>query len=553
MTNNEEGINKILRHLSIEIKQEDRELREKRLLKKIMQKWINAADCLLEMVIFHLPSPKFAQQYRVNCLYEGPLDDECAQAIRNCDPNGPLMFYVSKLVPSSDKSRFIAFGRVFSGKIASGQKVRIMGPKYVVGEKEDLYIKNIQRTVIMMGRIVEPIGDIPCGNLAGLIGVDQFLVKTGTITDHEEAHLFKSMKYSVSPIVRVAVRPKNAAEIAKLVEGLVRLSKQDSLVQCITEETGEHVIVGCGELHVEICLRDLRELSGIEIVAADPIVTYKETILNNSSQVCLSKAPNKLNRLWATAEPLAQGLSEAIELGKVSSLQDPKLRSQALFNQYAWDLNDSKRIWCFGPETTGPNILVDQTKGLQYLMEVRDHIESGFQWATKEGVLCGEQMRGIRINIVDAMLHSDPVHRGSRQIMPTARNVCIASILTASPTLQEPIYMVEIQCPYEVIGNVYQCLTARRGIVQAEEPVSGTSMTVVKAYLPVAESFGFSGHLRSMTSGQAFPQCVFDHWDVVNGDPYDANSGLGGLIKNVRQRKGLNEVIPPLENFLDRL
>jgi len=144
--------------------------------------------------------------------------------------------------------------------------------------------------------------------------------------------------------VRVAVMPKNPAEIGKLVEGLLRLSKGDSLVQCITEETGEHVIIGCGELHVEICLKDLQDLSGIEIISSNPVVTYKETILSTSSQICLSKSPNKLNRLWASAEPLSQGLSEAIETGKVSSLIEPKQRSQILMNQFGWDANDTKRI-----------------------------------------------------------------------------------------------------------------------------------------------------------------------------------------------------------------
>jgi len=151
------------------------------------------------------------------------------------------------------------------------------------------------------------------------------------------------------------------------------------------------------------------------------------------------------------------------------------------------------------------------------------------------------------------MFHSDPVHRGGRQIIPMTRSMCVASLLTANPTLQEPIYSVDIQCPYDVIGNVYQCLAARRGVVQTEEPIFGTQMVVVKAYLPVSESFGFSGHLRSMTSGQAFPQCVFDHWSVMSGDIHDRNTNLGEVVRSVRLRKGLSENIPPLDNFLDRL
>lgn len=137
-----------------------------------MQKWIDAADALLEMIVLHLPSPKKAQQYRYKYLYEGPEDDECALAMKNCDQKGPLMIYISKMVPTSDKGRFYAFGRVFSGTVSMGQKVRIMGPNYQPGKKADLNEKNIQRTVLMMGRKTEFVPDVPCGNTVGLVGID---------------------------------------------------------------------------------------------------------------------------------------------------------------------------------------------------------------------------------------------------------------------------------------------------------------------------------------------------------------------------------------------
>ena len=169
------------------------------------------------------------------------------------------MVFISKMIPTNDKGRFYAFGRVFSGTVATGQKVRIMGPNYVPGGKADLNIKNIQRTVLMMGGKVEAIPDVPCGNTVALVGVDQYLIKQGTISDHEDAHCIKSMKYSVSPVVRVAVEVKNASDLPKLVEGLRKLAKADPLVLCYTEESGEHIVAGCGELHVEICLKDLEE------------------------------------------------------------------------------------------------------------------------------------------------------------------------------------------------------------------------------------------------------------------------------------------------------
>merc|ERR1719394_1167907 len=173
---------KMMTTLGIVLKGDEKQLSGKPLMKRTMQVWINAADTLLSMIVTKLPSPRDAQKYRVENLYEGPMDDEAAQAIRDCQPSGPLMMYVSKMVPTSDKGRFYAFGRVFSGTIATGLKVRIQGPHYKPGSKEDLNVKSIQRTVLMMGRSTEQIADVPCGNTVALVGIDQYLLKSGTIT-----------------------------------------------------------------------------------------------------------------------------------------------------------------------------------------------------------------------------------------------------------------------------------------------------------------------------------------------------------------------------------
>merc|ERR1712028_153636 len=214
--------------------------------------------------------------------------------------------------------RFHAFGRVFSGTVATGSKVRIQGPHYKPGGKEDLNIKNIQRTVLMMGRSVEQIPDVPCGNTVGLVGVDQYILKSGTITDIDGAHNIKAMKYSVSPVVRVCVKAKDGKDLPKLVEGLKKLSKSDPLVVCTTEESGEHVIAGCGELHVEICLKDLREeYAQCDFTIGDPVVSYRETVQQESSQTCLAKSPNKHNRIYLVAEPMSDAICKEIEDGVI--------------------------------------------------------------------------------------------------------------------------------------------------------------------------------------------------------------------------------------------
>ena len=398
--------------LGIELKGDDADLLGKHLLRKVMQKWIMASEALLEMIIIHLPSPRIAQKYRTLYLYEGPMDDECAKAMMDCDPNGPFMMFISKMVPTSDGGRFYAFGRVFSGKAEQSKKVRIMGPNYKPGKQDDLFEKNIQRVVLMMGRRAEDVIDVPCGNTCALVGVDQCILKQGTISDSAQACIIRSMKYSVSPVVRIAVAAKNAADLPKLVDGLKKMAKSDPLVQVISTET-EHIIAGCGELHLEICLKDLvEEYSNIEIIKSDPVVPYKETVTEKSSQTCLAKSANKHNKLFLVAEPLHEDLTNDIENGIVRPNDDVKITARTLIDKYDWDQHSARKLWTYGPENIGPNVLIDQTQAVQYLNEIKDSMDSAFQWVTKEGVLAEETMRGIRFNILDVELHADAVHRG---------------------------------------------------------------------------------------------------------------------------------------------
>ncbi|GJV42161.1 elongation factor 2 [Tanacetum coccineum] len=547
----------MLDKLGVNIKSDEKELMGKALMKRVMQSWLPAATALLEMMIFHLPSPHIAQRYRVENLYEGPLDDVYANAIRNCDPDGPLMLYVSKMIPASDKGRFFAFGRVFAGRVATGMKVRIMGPNYIPGDKKDLFVKAVQRTVIWMGKKQETVEDVPCGNTVALVGLDQFITKNATLTSEKEvdAHPIRAMKFSVSPVVRVAVQCKVAADLPKLVEGLKRLAKSDPMVVCTIEESGEHIIAGAGELHLEICLKDLQEdfMGGAEIIVADPVVSFRETVLEKSSRTVMSKSPNRHNRLYMEARPMEEGLAEAIDEGRIGPRDDPKARSKILSEEFGWDKDLAKKIWCFGPETTGPNMVVDMCKGVQYLNEIKDSVVAGFQWASKEGALAEENMRAICFEVCDVVLHADAIHRGGGQVIPTARRVIYAAQLTAKPRLLEPVYMVEIQAPEQALGGIYSVLNQRRGHVFEEMQRPGTPLYNIKAYLPVVESFGFSGALRASTSGQAFPQSVFDHWDMMSSDPLEAGSQANALVLNIRKRKGLKEQITPLSEFEDKL
>eukprot|EP01042_Synura_sphagnicola_P002317 gene2317-2776_t len=461
------------------------------------------------------------------------------------------------MIPGAD-NRFTAFGRVFSGKVGTGQKVRILGPNYVAGKKTDLFQKSIQRVVIMMGRYTETVADIPAGNTCGLIGVDAYLVKSGTITTSETACCIKTMKFAVSPVVRVAVAVKNSADLPKLVEGLKKLSKSDPMVRCETTEAGEHIIAGCGELHLEICLKDLQDdfMKGAPLNISEPVVTYCETVTTESPEV-LSKSANKHNRLFCVAVPLSEEIQKLFDEGTVGPEMDIKERSKLLREHPAFKWEEAatpQKIWCFGHDNIGANVMCERTVGVAYLGEVKDSIVGGFKWACNEGPMCEERVRGLKMWVNDVVLHADAIHRGMGQISPTSRRVTYAGIYLANPALMEPVFLVNITCPQAITGSIYNVLSQRRGNVFDEGEAMAGGVANMRAYLPVAESFGFSQSLAEATSGAAFSQLMFDHWSLLDGGDFkDPATRLGAIVNAIRVRKNLEPALPPLDRYLDKL
>jgi elongation factor 2 len=554
----EDDIQQQLERMNIKLGEKDKDKDGKKLVKKVMQQFLPLADSLLTMVVKHLPSPVEAQRYRVDHLYTGPAenkdDDEVYQAIKNCDPNGPLCMYVSKLFPSPDLSRFYAFGRVFSGTVKVGD-VNVQGPAYIIGGKDDFFKTKVQKVAIMMAAKAESIPNCPSGNTVALVGVDQFIAKTATITDREGVYNIRDMKFTVSPVVSCAVKCGNPAELPKLIKGLKLLSRSDPLCLIrMEEDTGEIIISGAGELHLEICLQDLEEMfaRGIKLIKSPPVVPFRETIIDASSQICLAKSPNKHNRLYLTAEPLNPELVNDIVEGKIGTKMDSKERARLLTAEHNWSKDEALKIWSFS-ETEPGNVVVDAAKGVQYLNEIKDSVLTGFQNVAMSGPLCEEPIRGVKFNIKDVTLHADAIHRGGGQIIAPTRRSMYASMLTAQPRLLEPVYLADIQCPIDTVGSVYSVISQRRGeIINEDQNVPANSATLT-AYLPVAESFGFTDYLRSQTGGKAFPQCSFSHWQVINDDPLEEGSKANEIVKSIRKRKGLSEDIPPLSNFLDKL
>jgi len=294
------------------------------------------------------------------------------------------------------------------------------------------------------------------------------------------------------------------------------------------------------------------EYAQCDFTVGDPVVSYRETVTCESSQTCLAKSPNKHNRIYLVAEPFPDELAKEMEEGPCGPKADIKERAKIMKERYDWDDESARKIWAWGPETSGANVVVDKTQGVQYLLEIKEHVASAWQWISKEGPLCEENMRCVRMNLTDVTMHADSIHRGAGQIAPPMRRCSFAALMTGQPTLQEPVFLVEITCPAEAMSGVYSCMNLRRGCVFEENEREGTPLRQVKAHLPVSESFGFVAALRQQTGGQAFPQCVFDHWENIPG-----NAMVEGKLQDIclgnRKRKNLKVEMPKLVDYLDKL
>ena len=547
-----EEINTLITNMDIKLSMDEKNNTGKDLLKLVMQKFLPNANALLEMIIQKLPSPVEAQNYRYKHLYTGPKDDKVAQGIKNCDPNGPLCMYVSKLFPSADMSRFYAFGRVFSGTVKS-DIAYIQLPEYIVGNNNGLHKTRIQNVVVMMGDKPETVTNCPAGNTIALMGVDEFIIKDATITNVLGTHNIKGMSFAVSPVVSSAIKCKNAADLPKLIKGLALLHKSDPL--CVVtrdKDTQEIIISGAGELHLEICINDLRTMytRGIEIISSPPVVPFRETIINKSPKDCLAKSSTKLNRIYSRASPMDPNLVSELKTGSITT-KSSNFEKGELFRKYGWSTDEARKIKSFSTNNT--NILVDSTRAIPYLNETIDTISSSFVETTEKGPLCGEEVIGVRFDLTDAMFHCDAMHRGSAEIIPTTRRSLTASMLTADIRLMEPIYLVEVSSPLDCIGKIYNVVARRNGSVINESQSIETNSAQLQAYLPVASSFQFSSELLGETSGKAFSSLCFDHWKVIEDDPLQPGTRSNEIALNVRKRKGMKEEIPLPEKFIDKL
>ncbi|KAI9496059.1 P-loop containing nucleoside triphosphate hydrolase protein [Zychaea mexicana] len=564
-------LKRTLRSLGIRLKEKDYGLNVKPLLRVVLSQFFGPPSGFVDMVVQHVPSPAANALKRIQQIYTGPLDTEIAEAMEKCDPEGPLVIHVTKLFDNESATGFDAFGRVFSGTVRAGQTVRVLGESYTIDDEEDMTMQKVSDAWIFESRYRVPVDGVPAGNWVLLGGVDSSIIKTATIVQHkwkEDSYIFRPLRFPTAATLKVAIEPMNPSELPKMLDGLRRINKSYPVVTTKVEESGEHIVLGTGELYLDCVLHDLRRMyAEIELKVADPVVRFCETVVETSALKCFAETPNKKNKLTFIAEPMEKGLAEDIESGKVSINWPAKELGNYMEKNYNWDVLASRSIWAFGPDDMGPNILLDDTLpsdvDKKLLFSVKDSIKQGFQWGTREGPLCDEPIRNVKFRILDTVLANEPIYRGGGQIIPTSRRVCYSSFLTATPRLMEPVYYVEIQAPADCVTAVYAVLQRRRGHVTQDIPKPGSPLYTVKAFIPVIDSCGFETDLRTHTQGQAFCQQIFDHWQIVPGDPLDTSIVLRPLeaspaqhlardfMVKTRRRKGLSEDVSINKYFDD--
>ncbi|KAG5673773.1 hypothetical protein PVAND_003793 [Polypedilum vanderplanki] len=559
-----------LAELNIRITKEEMKCNIRPLLRLICNRFFGDFTGFVDMCVEHILSPAGNSKNKIDHIYTGPKEGVLYDDMLNCNQDGNLVVHTSKMYPTDDCNIFLVLARVMNGTLYSGQEVRILGENYTLLDEEDSRIVKVGRLWVYEARYKIELNRVPAGTWVLIESIDQSIVKTSTIVDanvQEDLYIFRPLKFNTQSIIKIAVEPVNPSELPKMLDGLRKVNKSYPLLSTRVEESGEHVILGTGELYLDCVMHDLRKMySEIDIKVADPVTMFTETCVETSAIKCFSETPNKKNKITMISEPLEKGLAEDIENENVSINWSKKKIGEFFQKTYDWDLLAARSIWSFGPDNCGANILVDDTLPSEVdkslLLSIKDSIVQGFQWATREGPLCEEPIRNVKFKVLDAVIANEPIHRGGGQIIPTARRVSYSAFLMATPRLMEPYLFVEVQAPADCVSSVYTVLAKRRGHVTQDAPIPGSPLYIVKAFIPAIDSFGFETDLRTHTQGQAFCQSVFHHWQIVPGDPLDKSIIIRPLepqpathlarefMIKTRRRKGLSEDVS-INKFFD--
>jgi elongation factor 2 len=485
-------------------------------------------DAVLGMVVQHHPPPHVAQKYRIPKIWTGDLNSDIGKALIACDEKGPALMMVTTINVDPQAGR-VATGRLYSGTIKDGDDVFLIDAKRP---------GRVQSVNIYMGNTREIVGVIPAGNIPALLGLD-YAVAGETISTVKGTHAFESIKYVSEPVVTIAVEPKHPKDLPKLVEALRRITVEDpNLIVKINEETGETLMAGMGVLHLEIASSLLQE-AGLDIVTTQPLINYRETIRAKAGPI-MSKSPNKHNKIFLRVEALPDDILDMIRTGKIKEDMDKKEMAR-LLREKGWSADEARSVSAV--DQSG-NMLIDETKGVQFLQESMDSIRSGFDDVIHNGPIAHESVRGVKFVLHHFVPHEDPAHRGLAQLMPATRRAMLGAMLIADPVLLEPILGVEVKCPQEQIGAVGGVLSGKRGKLLNVEQKG--IVAIIQGEVPASETFDLSEKMRGATAGKALWNTYFKAWQPV------PNSIFRTLVADVRKRKGLNPDPPTPDEFIDK-
>ena len=487
-------------------------------------------EVLLDMVVDHLPSPGVAQKYRIPHIWRGENDSKLGKCMINTDEKGPLALMVTKIMMDPHAGE-VAVGRMYSGKIERGQEV------YVIGMPKS---NRVQQVNLMVGADRIPVEYVSAGNIVAATGIRDAIAGS-TVTDDPEAEPFERIVHVSEPVVTVAVEAKNMKDLPKLIEVLRTVNKADPSIQVdINQETGENLISGMGELHLEITEYRIKNEYGVDIVTSEPIVVYRESVAKNSPNKFEGKSPNKHNRFYIEVEPLDKKIVEALYNNEIPQ-NVKKYKNEVIKKLQELGMTKDMAKGVFGVQ--GLNIIADTTKGIQYLFETRELIKEAFVEVMKSGPTANEPCQAILVKLVDAKLHEDAIHRGPAQVIPAARNAIYGSMTISDPIILEPMQKVFISTPQELMGDASRELNQRRAVVRDMQ--TEKDMVNIDAKAPVADMFGFASAIRSATGGRVL-------WNTENMgfEPLPRNLQTE-IVKQVRERKGLKPEPFPAEYYMD--
>jgi elongation factor 2 len=486
------------------------------------------ADVLLDMVVRHLPDPLDAQKRRVPIIWQhGDPNTTEGKSMLACDPNGPACMMVTD-ISFDPHAGEVATGRLFSGTIRRGSELYVMG----TAKKAN----RLSQVGIFMGAERIEVESLTAGNIAAVTGLKDAIVGS-TVTSLQDMQTFESLKHYSEPVMTVAVEAKNMKDLPKLVEVLRQVGKEDPTVAVtINEETGENLISGMGELHLEIITHRIERDKGVEIKTSPPIVVYRETITKTAGPV-EGKSPNRHNRFYIELEPLPDEVVKMIKDGEIS-MDLPEIERREKLIEAGFSKDEAKNLTAI--QTT--NMFFDMTKGIQYLNETMELVLDGWREALAGGPLADEQVQNTKIRLIDVKLHEDAIHRGPAQVIPAVRSAVKAGLLFAGDSLLEPMQNIQITVPQDHMGAATAQIQGRRGQVYDMQSEGDTITVIGKA--PVAELFGFAGDVRSATEGRAMWSTEFAGFETV------PQGLLKEIVQAIRKRKGLKEQIPEPSDYL---